>query len=139
MATNELIALAVVFLGLFAFTWVASRVDRLLKRKMDAPGAVTFNESFVQYTPPNSAEVRRVLWEELLEVGILTTDSGPVVDDVFWMLVDGDEKGCLIPSETKGMGELIKRLQTLPDFDNTSLINAMASSANAKFVCWVRA
>jgi hypothetical protein len=134
----EIAALAIVFLCLFMFAMLVSRFERFLKRK-SRPGVVTFNSDFVQYSPPRSREVRRVLWEELQEVGILTTDAGPAVDDVFWVLVYGPEKACLIPSETVGIGKLLKRLQTLPSFDSTAVISAMASSENAKFVCWTKA
>jgi len=42
---------------------------------------------------------------DLKEVGILTTDEGPFVDDVFWNLLKKDGKGGAIPSETEGMQE----------------------------------
>ena len=136
VALKEVVALAVVLLCLFVFTRLMSYLGRFLDRNK-GPGEVTFNERLVQYAP-RGGDVRCVLWDELLEVGVLTTDAGPVADDVFWMLVDGPEKGCLIPSETVGMGELLKRLQTLPDFDNEAVVSAMGSSENAKFVCWVK-
>ena len=78
-----------------------------------------------------------VRWEELREVWVLTTDQGPIADDVIWVLV-GTEGGCAIPSETAGMSELLSRLQRLPAFDNEAVIRSMASTDNAKFVCWRR-
>ena len=74
-------------------------------------------------------------WSDLKEVTIITTDEGPFVDDVFWVL-SGSESGCLVPSEADGVQELIAYLQRLPNFDNEAVIKAMGSSENAKFVCW---
>ena len=137
MTFQEIVALALVLLASLAVAGMLSRLGRLLDRRSET-GVVTFNGTFIQYVPPKKSEVRKVLWSELREVGILTTDAGPAVDDVFWMLVDAPERGCLIPSETAGMGELLKRLQALPGFDSAAVIEAMGSSRNAKFVCWVK-
>ena len=76
-------------------------------------------------------------WDDLREVRILTTDQGPYLDDVIWVLT-GTAGSCAIPSETDGMGELLTRLQQLPAFDNEAVIKAMASTDNASFVCWRR-
>jgi hypothetical protein len=78
-----------------------------------------------------------VRWDELQEVGIVTTDQGPFVDDVFFVLL-GETGGCAVPSDAKGMKELLARLQQLPGFDNEAVIKAMGSTTNAKFVCWRR-
>jgi len=82
-----------------------------------------------------SGKTETVRWDELQEVFILTTDEGPMADDVFWMLCDKDG-GCAIPSEAEGTKELLVRLQQLPDFDNEAVIKAMGSTCNAKFICW---
>jgi hypothetical protein len=79
-----------------------------------------------------------LLWSDLEEVAIITTDEGPFVDDVFWVL-SGKASGCLAPSEAVGVGELIVRLQKLPGFKNEVVIEAMGSTTNAKFVCWTKA
>ena len=78
-----------------------------------------------------------VLWSELQNVTIMTTDEGPFSDDVFWVL-SGSETGCLVPSEAEGMKELLPRLQQLPGFDNEAVIRAMGSTGNEKFLCWRR-
>lgn len=76
-----------------------------------------------------------IQWSELREVAIITTDEGPFVDDVFWVL-SGTDTGCLVPSEADGAKELLARLQKLPGFNNESVIKAMGSTGNGKFVCW---
>ena len=74
-------------------------------------------------------------WSELREIAIITTDEGPFVDDVFWVL-SGTDTGCLVPSEADGAKELLMYLQKLPGFNNEAVIHAMGSTENAKFVCW---
>ena len=90
-------------------------------------------EGVVRRLPDGGSE--RVRWEDLREVVIVTTDEGPFVDDVFWMLV-GDHGGCAVPSESPGFEALMGRLQRLPGFDNDAVIRAMMSTENASFVCW---
>lgn len=82
-------------------------------------------------------EMQEVAWEELQEVSILTTDEGPFVEDVYFVLV-GSEGSCVVPQEAEGSQELLKRLQELPGFDNEGFISATTSTDNARFVCWRR-
>ena len=95
---------------------------------------VTFDDAKIIYSS-SRGDRSEVLWDELVEVGILTTSAGPAVDDVFWALLDG-KRGCMVPSEAVGMTELIARLQRLPGFDNMALVKAMGSTADAAFRCW---
>ena len=74
-------------------------------------------------------------WETLLAVEIVTSDAGPFVEDVFWML-RGTRGNCRVPQEADGSGALLDRLQQLPGFDNEAVIAAMSSTANASFACW---
>ena len=113
--------------------WVGSKRRRGLGERL---ASVAFDGEGVRHERGDGAS-ESVRWEELREVCVLTTDGGPYVDDVFWVLV-GREGGCAIPSETAGMGELLSRLQRLPGFDNEAVIRAMASTENATFVCWRR-
>ncbi len=78
-----------------------------------------------------------VRWSELREVHIVTTDQGPFVDDVFWLLI-GDQGGCAVPSEAAGYNELLHRLQELPGFDNHAVIAAMGCTDNDSFPVWQR-
>lgn len=100
------------------------------------PERVTFDDvAVVRSMADGTRELVR--WDDLEAVMILTTDEGPFVDDVFWLL-KGRESGCAIPSEAEGMDALLHRLQALPGFDNEAVIMAMASTENATFLCWRR-
>jgi hypothetical protein len=106
------------------------------KRKNSLNESVLFDTIGVTRTMPDG-RTESILWDELQEVNIVTTDEGPAVDDVFWVL-SGNGKGCAVPSESVGMKELLNRLQSLPGFNNAAVIQAMGSTQNAKFVCWKR-
>ena len=108
---------------------------KIFKRAPMQPDKVVFDDECIKRTLPDG-NIETLLWVDLVEVGILTTDEGPVVDDVFWMLMGKDGGGCCVPSEANGMEELLDRLQELPNFDNEAVIQAMGSTSNNNFVCW---
>ncbi|WP_373033473.1 hypothetical protein [Sulfurovum sp.] len=99
---------------------------------------VTYDDIAVTRTRPDGI-IETILWEDLHEVGILTTDEGPLQEDVFYLLLSKDgSNGCVIPQLSEGSDKLLERLQMLPEFDNETLIKAMGSTENARFVCWQR-
>lgn len=100
------------------------------------PSVVSFDDESVTCRRPGGL-VETVRWSDLRAVIIQTTDEGPFVDDVFWILV-GETSGCVVPSEAEGMNRLLERLQRLPNFDNETLIAAMSSMENRRFLCWKR-
>ena len=83
-----------------------------------------------------SGKIEAVEWKDLVEVQIVTTDEGPFVDDVFYLLIGANDTGCVVPQEDPQIGALLERLQALPGFDNGKVIEAMGCSENARFVCW---
>jgi hypothetical protein len=84
-------------------------------------------------------KVEQVAWRDLVEVQIVTTDEGPFVDDVFYLLIGADLTGCVVPQEDPMGGALLSRLQELPGFDHGKVIEAMGCAENARFVCWKKA
>jgi hypothetical protein len=101
------------------------------------PERVSFDDAAVTRWMPGG-RTEHVRWDELEEVGIVTTDEGPWAEDVYWML-RAASGGCAVGSETVGMDALLERLQQLPGFNNEAVIRAMGSTENATFVCWRRA
>ncbi|MGH8178760.1 MAG: hypothetical protein ACREV5_21080 [Steroidobacter sp.] len=94
----------------------------------------------------DAQEIRRFLpdgrmesisWSELREIGILTTDEGPGVDDVFWLFLSAEQsRGCAVSNYAEGFAELLPRIQELPGFDNEAVVKAMGSASNNRFVVW---
>ena len=79
-----------------------------------------------------------IAWSDLREVGVLTTDEGPWVEDVFFALIGPSAAGFLVPQGSDGSQALVERLLKLPGFNELLFIEAMGSTANRKFVCWSR-
>ena len=102
-------------------------------------GSVRVNETHVVYRRPDDTE-DRVTWSELIEVGVLTTDEGPIQEDVFFMLLSGKkDEGCAVPQGAQDVDQLVEKIQGLPNFKNDELIKAMGCTSNNRFVCWKRA
>lgn len=74
---------------------------------------------------------------EIDEVSILTTDDGPLSDDVFWILRSGPDK-LVVPWSAAGADKVLSVLQELEDFDNEAVIEASATSERAVFPVWRR-
>lgn len=80
--------------------------------------------------------VEQVRWDHLAEVWVRTTSDGPWGDDFFWILVGDDGSGCVVVDDD---GAVLRRVQSLPGFDNTAVIEACASVGDASFLAWRRA
>ena len=98
-------------------------------------GRAEIDSESVRYYRPDG-ETQQIQWDDLDEVGIVTTDEGPFVEDVFFMLMSKDNQVCAIPQGAEGNEDLLSRLQLLPDFDNETLIQAMGSTSNQNFRLW---
>jgi hypothetical protein len=106
-------------------------------RSRERPRAVAaFDEVGVTCRWPDGP-VQSVTWDDLDAVEIRTTDWGPFVEDVYLMLHAGDD-GCVVPQESEGFDPLLRRLQSLPGFDNGAICSAMKCTDNAVFPCWRR-
>lgn len=100
------------------------------------PETVVLDERGVTRTLGNG-KAESVRWATLREVFIVTTDEGPWVNDVFWVLLD-DDGGCAVPWEAECAQSLLARLQQLNGFDNQRVIEAMGCTDNARFDVWRR-
>ena len=102
-------------------------------RAVPGTASVTFDEELIRCEA--GGKTMELRWDALMGVAIETTDQGPFVDDVFFILA-GENDSVVCPSEAKGGQELLTRLQQLPDFNNEAVIAAMGSTSNQTFVCW---
>ena len=81
-----------------------------------------------------------VSWESVTEIKLITTDAGPYGEDVFFVLIGTDGKGCLVPHAAAVRTKLLEALQTrFPNLDDAPVIAAMGSTSNNSFVLWKRA
>jgi hypothetical protein len=99
-------------------------------------GRVQIDDAKIVYHRPDKKE-EEIKWRDLIEVGIVTTDEGPLQEDVYFMMLGPSlDRGCSIPQGAVGTDVLVSKLQGLPDFDNSELIKAMGCTSNNSFTCW---
>ncbi len=112
--------------------------ERLAAKRRDArKSRLTSDEHAIVCLEPDDRR-QEVRWDELSRVVVLTTDQGPFVDDVFWLL-EGERSTCAFSNASLGVDLLLPRLCALPGFDAERLSLALLSTENARFVCWERA
>ncbi len=105
------------------------------KRKRDR--VVVTDDSVLLFRSDGNQEFLH--WNDLFEVGILTTGGGPWTQDVsFVLVVSGGKTGISVPQGAEGTDTFLAALQKLPGFDNEAVIKAMGSTSDARFVCWQR-
>lgn len=98
---------------------------------------MTFDEDDVRLFQPDSPPTR-LAWEDLGQVGIVTTPVGRSEPDLYWILQSLDRaSSVVIPMGATGEHELLHELQArLVGFDNMAVIEAMSSTEAARFVVW---
>ena len=75
--------------------------------------------------------------DDIDEIGVETTDQGPFVEDVFWLLKAGD-LSIRIGEPHPVFKQLMDLVGSLPGFDWRPFLEAMTCSDNGYFVCWRR-
>ena len=75
--------------------------------------------------------------DELDEIGIETTDQGPFVEDVFWILQRGEMR-IRIGDPHPVFKMLMDRFGSLEGFDWRPFTEAMSCIDNRYFLCWRR-
>lgn len=116
-------------------SWIQRIFPKTKASIVPSSGRIEFDEESVRFYHPEG-ENQEIRWEDLDEVGIVTTDEGPFVEDVFFMLLSKDRKGCAIPQAAEGNEGLLSRLQMLPGFDSGAFIEAMGCTSNQNFRLW---
>ncbi len=71
------------------------------------------------------------------EIGVETTDQGPFVEDVFWILTRGQAQ-IRIGEPHPVFNQLMDRVGSLEGFDWRPFTEAMCCSDNRYFLCWRR-
>ena len=101
-------------------------------RRRDVPG-VEIDDQGVRRAL--SGRIEAVLWKDLVEIRIVTTDEGPFVDDVWWLFTSSSGAGCAISSLAVD-DRLFDRLKRISGVNYDAVISAMGSCENATFLVW---
>ncbi len=75
--------------------------------------------------------------EAIREIGIETTDTGPAVEDVFW-LINRDSDRLLIPQDSAVFKKLKDYFRSYEGFNWQSFTEAMSCTERRYFLCWQR-
>lgn len=81
------------------------------------------------------SEATEISWPDLAEIRIVTNGNGPFVEDVFFGFIASVSNFLILPQSDIDE-EVLPRLQPLPGFDNSALIETMSSVTDAQFVVW---
>ena len=96
---------------------------------------VTINDEFVKVEHPKR-KTETVLWKNLREVAMLTTADGPLMPDLFLVLIGEDGDGCLVPQGAKGYDELYDIVSKYEGFDFENAILASSCTEEQLFPLW---
>jgi len=81
--------------------------------------------------------IERVGWQEVNRVRILTTNEGPWVEDVYFLLEAEGGHGCAVPHQAAIRTKLLEELQSrLSGVQDEKVIEAMGCTDNASFTIW---
>ena len=119
-----------------AFAWTAWRRVRLTAKTQDGPGVVEVDERQITYFAPLGGGAVSI--NDLARVTILTSDQGPVAQDVNWLLEENGGSRLLIPNSAEGAAQLFDALSPLKGVDFEAAIRAMGSTATDSFVIWAK-
>jgi hypothetical protein len=86
-------------------------------------------------TAPNLRE--HVAWVDIARVRIMTTDQGPLLEDVVFLIDAKNGGGCAVAHDLAVQSGLLEALQSrLKGLNNAAVIEAMGSAANGMFTIW---
>lgn len=81
------------------------------------------------------AQKTSVRVENIHEIGIETTDLGPFVEDVFW-LINRETDALRVPQDSPVFKELMVHFESIKDFDWQPFTEAMSCTDCRYFLCW---
>jgi hypothetical protein len=78
-----------------------------------------------------------VAWVDVARVRIMTTDQGPQLEDVFFVVEGKNGEGCVVPHDLAARSGLLEAVQArLEGVNNAAVIEAMLSGENRLFTIW---
>ncbi len=112
-----------------AMKWIKRIVGEQSLRKLVS---VDYNKSAV-FTRYSDGTISDLEWVNLDKVKVITNDSGPWGDDV-WFVLLSKTRQIEFPLGINGCDSILKRLKELPGFQ----LQGMNSTSNTEFQCWNR-
>ncbi len=97
---------------------------------------VTITDVFVKVEYPKW-EAAQVSWEDIREIKLINTDVGPVMPDI-WLVLIGENGKCIVPHGAKGFDEIYDIIAKYEGFNSENFGRSMTCTDNAEFLLWVK-
>jgi hypothetical protein len=97
---------------------------------------VTITDVFVKVEYPKW-EAAQVSWEDIREIKLINTDAGPVMPDI-WLVLIGENGKCIVPHGARRFDEIYDIIAKYKGFNNENFIKSMTCTDNTEFILWVR-
>jgi hypothetical protein len=106
-------------------------------RRFQTPVRVSHDEKIISVNDGEGG-LATLAWQDVGNVTVLTTDTGPFEIDLFWVLSDHEgRRSVTVPMGAEGEHALLKAMQSrLNGFDNMAVVEAMSSTGNGVFQIW---
>ncbi len=99
------------------------------------PLLVSMDEERIRLKNERDGAEKSVLWNDLLQIVVETTDEGPWLEDMYYIFYTTSEP-LVVPSESRGVSELVSKIAGLPGFDQAQYFAAVGSTDNKQFLVW---
>ena len=139
MASGAWVGFVLIVVGCFACLALVGAVERAVlgwRGRRGGPGMVSIEEGRISYFGPDGGSILAL--DALVLVDIVTTDAGPLGEDLFWLLADESGQIAAIPAGAQDADKLLDTLGQLPGFDHIGVVRAMGSTEKARFPIWRR-
>jgi len=125
--------------------WSVSAVTIVLVRHFrsrrlipESLSTVTTDEQHLAVCDPAGHEVSTA-WAMIERILLRTTDQGPFLPDVLWVIEPIDSDALIFPGGASGESEAIRAFQVhLAGFRDDEVVTAMGCTSNREFVVWER-
>ncbi|WP_339925310.1 hypothetical protein [uncultured Cyclobacterium sp.] len=104
------------------------------KKQPEDDFKVSITEDSVKIEHPKR-KTEQVEWNNIKEIKLINTDSGPWLPDV-WLALISENDGCLIPQGAQGYDEVYEIVSKYEGFNFENVMESMSCTDNAEFNLW---
>ena len=104
---------------------------------LDANPQIIVTDHQITCRYPKSNKTETINWEDVDQIQVLTTDEGPRVCDVLFVLQNVQTNtGVALPQDCPETKLVFEKVQKWHGFDNENFIKAMSCTENQWFLVW---
>ncbi len=130
----KIVGALVIGAGLVMFTTSLRRIA--FKTDQIGPGVVEVDERQISYFSAYEGGVVSI--DGLTRITVISSDQGPWVDDMHWVLEEDGGTMLTIPNSASGTEKLFDAFSALDGVDYSMATKAMGSTENDSYVIWAK-